>query len=104
MKLNKTSLGFSLGIVWGLGLFLITLWIMIKFPQGQHYYLGMLKNVYLGYTVSIPGAVIGLIWGFIDGFIAGWLIAGLYNLFSREVGETKKADEEPAAEKEQVDS
>jgi len=25
MKLNKTSLGFSLGIVWGLGLFLITL-------------------------------------------------------------------------------
>lgn len=100
MKLNKTSLGFSLGIIWGLGLFLLTIWITIKFPQGQHLYLGMLKNVYLGYSVSIPGAVIGLIWGFIDGFITGWLIAGLYNLFSREEVEAKETKVEPVAEKE----
>lgn len=100
MKLNKTSFALSLGIVWGLGLFLLTIWVMFRFPQGQHLYLGMLKNVYLGYSVSIPGAVIGLIWGFIDAFIAGWLIAALYNLFSREEGEAKEKKVEPVAEKE----
>ncbi len=100
MKLNKTSLGFSLGIIWGLGVFLLTIWVMIRFPQGQHLYLGMLKNVYLGYSVSLPGAVIGLIWGFIDAFIAGWLIAALYNLFSRGEVKAKETKVEPVAEKE----
>ncbi len=81
MKLNKLALGLSGGIVWGLVIFIATLWI-VGIEGGKT--LVLLEKFYWGYSVSIAGAFIGLAYGFVDGFIAGWLTALLYNLFSRE--------------------
>lgn len=80
MELNKTALGLAIGVLWGAGLFLATLWVLFM-GGGEH--LILLRKFYLGYAISIPGAVIGLVWAFIDGFIGGWLLAWLYNRFAR---------------------
>jgi len=79
MKLNKSALGVSLGIVWGASVFLATVWVLIR-GGGEH--LQLLGQFYIGYRISVGGAVVGLVEGFIDGFIGGWLIAWIYNLVS----------------------
>ena len=78
MKLDKKALGLALGLLWGFGLLIATLWATLA-QGGDH--LGLLNRFYIGYSVTYLGAVIGLIYGFIDGFIGGWLLAWLYNRF-----------------------
>lgn len=79
MKLSAKGLGLSLGIIWGLSVFIATLWIMWR---GGGATMQKLGQFYLGYSVSLGGAIIGLVWGFVDGLIAGALIAILYNVFA----------------------
>jgi uncharacterized membrane protein YedE/YeeE len=79
MKLSPKGLGLSLGILWGISVFLTTLWIMWK---GGGETLQKLSQIYLGYSVTLGGAIIGLVWGFVDGLIMGTLIAVLYNAFA----------------------
>ena len=79
MKLHKTALGLTLGILWGAAVFFATVWIVWR-GGGDH--LSLLDKFYLGYSVSYGGAVVGLVYGFVDGFICGWLIAWLYNVFA----------------------
>lgn len=83
MKLNKTALGVSLGIIWGVTVFLATVWVMVR-GGGQH--VQLLGQFYIGYRISGVGAVVGLVYGFVDGFIGGWLIAWIYNLVSGSKG------------------
>lgn len=80
MTLRKRALGMSLGIIWGLSVFLATIWAIVR---GHGQTLTLLEGYYLGYSVTYLGALIGLIWGFIHGFIAGVLIAWLYDLFCK---------------------
>ena len=79
MQLNKTALGLSLGLLWGLGLFVITVWVTLG-GGGDH--LLLLSRFYIGYSISYVGAFVGLIYGFVEGFIGGWLLAWLYNRFA----------------------
>jgi hypothetical protein len=93
MKLNVKALGLAGGIVWGLAIFLLTYWFLIRGLEGET--LARLGNLYLGYSVTWYGGFVGLIWGFIDGFIGGALVAWLYNGF---IPQTTSAAEVPAAE------
>ncbi len=83
MKLSAKGLGLSLGILWGLSVFLATLWIIWR---GGGATLQKLSQFYLGYSVTLGGAIVGLIWGFVDGLIVGALIAVLYNAFVGKEG------------------
>lgn len=76
MHLNKNALGLSLGILLGVWVFLLTLWVVW---QGGGEHLRLLSAFYLGYNVSYVGAVVGLLYGFVEGFIGGWILAWLYN-------------------------
>jgi len=80
MKLDRRALGLAAGILWGLCVFLCTLWVMAR-GGGEH--LLLLSKFYPGYAISAVGAILGLVYGFIDGFISGWLLAWLYNRFAR---------------------
>ena len=80
MELNKTALGLALGIVTGIAVFAATVWVLAV-GGGEH--MTLLGRFYLGYSLSIPGAFVGLVYGFIDGFVCGWLVALLYNLLSK---------------------
>jgi hypothetical protein len=77
MKLNIRAFALACGLIWGVGLFALTWWV-IAF-EGTTDETGLLGHVYRGYSVSPLGSLIGMLWGFADGFVGGALFAWLYN-------------------------
>jgi hypothetical protein len=76
-RIKPVALGVALGLCWGLSIFLLTFFILW---HGQTMELtSKLGRIYLGYTVSVPGAFVGLLYGFVHGFIGGWFVAFVYN-------------------------
>jgi len=78
MRLNIKAFALSAGILWGLGLFFLTWWIIMF--DGQSSDPTFIGHLYRGYTLTAMGSVIGLIWAFLDGLIGGAIFAWLYNL------------------------
>lgn len=77
MKLNVKALALASGLIWGVGLFILTWWvIMFDGATGEATLIGRL---YRGYSISPAGSVIGLVWGLADGAIGGAIFAWLYN-------------------------
>ncbi|MBU0528956.1 hypothetical protein KKF86_04270 [bacterium] len=81
MKINTKALALSTGIITGLAVFLLTAWFLIMGYSGT--FLAKLGSVYLGYSVSWLGAIIGLVYGFFDGLIFGALLGFIYNKFAK---------------------
>lgn len=79
-KLSPTGLGLSLGVLWGISVFLLGL-LAYFFTYGKPF-VDAMATLYMGYEPSIAGSIIGGVIGFIDAFISGFLIAWLYNKFS----------------------
>jgi hypothetical protein len=77
MKLNVKAFALTCALIWGIGLFVLTWWI-IAF-EGSTGELFLIGHVYRGYNISPLGSVIGLIWGFADALIGGAMFAWLYN-------------------------
>jgi hypothetical protein len=80
MKLNVKAFALTCGLVWGVGLFLLTWWI-IAF-DGSTGEATLIGRLYRGYSISPAGSFIGLAWAFGDGLVAGAVFAWLYNLVS----------------------
>ncbi len=80
MRLNVKAFALTCGLVWGLGLFLLTWWI-IAF-EGSTKEITLIGQVYRGFNISPLGSVIGLIWALVDGTIGGAIFAWLYNLIA----------------------
>ncbi len=78
-QLNAKILGLTLGILFGLIIFIATNWLVIKggYIVGSH--LRLLGQFFIGYKVSFLGSLIGLIYGFITGTIFGVLVGWIYN-------------------------
>ena len=83
MRLNVKAFALTCGIIWGLGLFLLTWWI-IAF-EGAAGDVTLIGRIYRVYTISPIGSFIGLTWAFIDGLIAGALFAWLYNFIAARI-------------------
>ena len=80
MKLNVKAFALTAGLLWGLGVFVLTWWIiMFEGNTGEVTFLGRL---YRGYSISPMGSVIGLAWAMVDGLIGGAIFAWLYNFFT----------------------
>jgi hypothetical protein len=78
MKLNVKAFALTCGIIWCIGLFVGTWWIMLfEGATGAQTWIGL---CYRGYNISAIGSVIGLVWAFFDGLIGGAIFAWLYNL------------------------
>ena len=88
MKINVKAFALTCGLVWGLGLFLLTWWI-IAF-EGVTQDVTFLGRVYRGYNISPIGSLIGLIWAFLDGAIGGAIFAWLYNVISTRTAKEKE--------------
>ncbi len=77
MKLNVKAVALTCGIVWGLGLFFLTWWIIaFDGSTGEPTIIG---KVYRGYTISPIGSLLGAVYAFFDGLIGGAIFAWLYN-------------------------
>lgn len=75
--LQAKKLGLAGGIIWGLCLFFTT--IISIYTGYAKTFLALMSDIYLGYSISGWGCVLGLIYGFLDGFIGLFLLAWLYN-------------------------
>jgi hypothetical protein len=77
MKLNVKAFALTCGLVWGLGLFCLTWWI-IAF-DGVSADPTFVGRIYRGYSLTPAGSFIGLLWALADGFVGGLVFAWLYN-------------------------
>ena len=64
MKLNVKAFALACGILWGLGLFFLTWWIIAL--DGATGEITLIGRLYRGYSISPVGSLFGLVWGFFD--------------------------------------
>jgi protoporphyrinogen oxidase len=81
-KVDKLAFAIAVGSVCGLAIFFATLLLFIEGGRIADRNLQLLGQYFIGYTVTVKGAFIGMGYSFLWGFIWGWLIAYLRNLFS----------------------
>ncbi len=86
MNLNIKACALSFAILWGLGLFLMTWWV-IAF-DGTSTDTTILSRCYRGYSFTAIGSIIGLAWAFLDGLIGGAIFAWLYNCLHSRFAQT----------------
>lgn len=82
-SLRASIMAVVFGMVGGAGLFLATVWLVIKGGPQVGRTLSLLNNYYPGYSVSWGGAFVGFFYGALTGAVLGYAVASLYNLFSR---------------------
>ena len=79
--LSIRSVALTLGIIGGVSMFLLAWWlIIIGNAEGPT---TLLERMYIGYSFTPLGSVIGAIWGFVDFGIGGAIFAWLYNLINK---------------------
>ena len=79
MRLNGVTLGLAFGLVFGFGIFVSTIILLIKGGEQVGPHLALLGQFFIGYRVTFAGSIIGLLYGFGFGFVVGYMIAGFYN-------------------------
>lgn len=79
-RVDKLAFAIAVGSVCGLAIFILTLWLIIRNGDMIGPNLQLLGQYFIGYTVTVKGAFIGIGYSFLWGFIWGWLFAYLRNL------------------------
>lgn len=82
-RLDPVALAIAGGIVCAFVLvFATALLLFVGAPPGIEvgYHLGLLAHFLPGYSVSISGALIGLLYGFFIGALLGFLMAAVWNV------------------------
>ena len=86
-RMNARVLGLTCGFLGGSGLFLATLWLLLRgetwegHPVGGH--LRLLRHFFPGFDVTWGRLVLALPYGFVVGFVAGYLVSRIYNWVAR---------------------
>ena len=83
LLLNAKVLGLSLGLLFGLAVFIATNWLVLKGGQVIGPHLQLLSQYFIGYRVSFFGSFIGFAYGFAVGTLSGSLIAWIYNKITK---------------------
>ncbi len=78
--LHKVAMGLASGIVLGGLIFLMTAVLLLRGGEVIGPNLALLGQYFIGYTVTWPGAFVGLLWGFVAGFVLGWGFALVRNI------------------------
>ena len=80
--MSVRSLALTAAIFGALAMFLIAWWLILTGnAEGPT---TLLERIYIGYSFTPIGSVIGAAWGFVDWGIAGAIFAWLYNLINKE--------------------
>lgn len=82
MKWETKRVAQTCGIVWGAMIFLMTL---ISVPTDYaHSFLSVIASIYPGYTITMAGSIVGLIYGFLDAFIGVYVTVWVYNQLGKK--------------------
>ncbi len=86
VRFNSKVLALALGLLFGLGLFIATNWLVLKgghYEDNGEYVVGptlqLLSQFFIGYRVSFLGSIIGFFYAFALGTIVGSAIGWIYN-------------------------
>ena len=78
--ISVRTCGLTLGIFGAVSMFTLAWWlILIGNAEGPT---TLFERIYIGYSFTPLGSVIGAAWGFVDWGIAGAIFAWLYNLIN----------------------
>jgi len=77
--LNSKLLGIVLGFLSGVGLFLITNFLVLKGGPHVGAHLVLLSNFFPGYSVTFLGSIVGFAYAFFVGFMVGVVLGAVYN-------------------------
>ena len=81
--MSVRSAGLTAGIFGAAAMFLLAWWLIITGnAEGP---VTLFERIYIGYSFTPMGSIIGAIWGFVDWGIAGALFAWLYNLINKKL-------------------
>jgi hypothetical protein len=81
VRLNSKVLGVILGLLFGLVMFIATIWLVLKGGTRVGPHLQLLSQFFIGYRVSFLGSIVGFAYGFAIGTLSGALIGWIYNKF-----------------------
>jgi len=80
--LSIRSVALTAGILGASTMFLLAWWlIIIGNAEGP---ITLFERLYIGYSFTPLGSVIGAVWGFVDWGIAGAIFAWLYNWINKK--------------------
>ena len=80
--LSIRSVALTTGILGASAMFLLAWWlIIIGNAEGP---ITLLERMYIGYSFTPLGSIIGAVWGFVDWGIAGAIFACLYNWINKK--------------------
>jgi hypothetical protein len=83
LKLNARAWGIAVGLLFGIGIFLATVFLLIKGGPNVGQHLNLIGQYLPGYSVTWPGAFLGFVYLFVIGYAIGRLIGGVYNALVR---------------------
>lgn len=79
VRLNGHILGFVLGAIGALVIFVATNWLVLKGGEVVGPHMGLLDQFLIGYSVTFKGSLIGAAYLFVIGYLCGLFIAWVYN-------------------------
>ena len=79
LRLNARAWGISAGLLLGGGLFLATVFLVIRGGPNTGQHLSMLRVFFPGYSVTWLGAFVGFVYGFVLGYGLGRIVGSVYN-------------------------
>ncbi|MFN2507473.1 MAG: hypothetical protein ABR589_01730 [Chthoniobacterales bacterium] len=77
--MSRKVLGITLGVLCGLGIFVATIFLVLKGGPNVGSHLQLLNQFFPGYSVTAIGSLVGFGYGFAVGYVSGWVIATVYN-------------------------
>lgn len=92
LHLNAIAYGVVAGLLAGLGVFIGTIWLVIKGGEEVGPHLKLLGQYFLGYEVTLFGSLVGFAYGFFYGFVAGYLAAHIYNWIVNATSKHKSSE------------
>ncbi len=78
-RIHAGVLALVCGTIAGVGLFIMTAWLLIKGGPEVGPHLGLLGQYFYGYSVTWKGSLVGLLYGAVVGGVVGGVIGAVYN-------------------------
>jgi hypothetical protein len=79
IRLHAGVLALVCALLGGVGLFVMTAWLLIQGGPHVGLHLRLLAHYFIGYSVTWKGSVVGLCYGSLVGSLVGWAVGTLYN-------------------------
>ncbi len=78
-RIRISIMAITFGFTGGVGLWLATVWLLLRGGQNVGFHLNLLGHYFPGYSVTWGGSLLGLLYGAVTGAAVGSAVAWMYN-------------------------